>query len=306
MYGFGSDHDSKHLKMIADAATGTFTYIEKSDMVIDAFGGALGAEQSIFATNICLTITAAGPSSDNDSKPSADANGNANANGGVIITAAESGSYRNEVHPSGSSTKVYFNNIMLGEERDVLVSLALPPSTSISRFDQTLLHTSVSYTPVGSREICTHAGSECILSRVPSNELTSASTQRNERVDVQINRMLLVEATKESLKLADRGEYEQATQVVESTMRTIGESSSMANQNMKTKAFVDELGSTLSNVRNRDVYQTKGGRAVLSQQNQDYGMQRQAYAREGFEGVYQNKVSKASQARANTSKSSWY
>jgi hypothetical protein len=292
VYGFGADHDSKHLKMIADAASGTFTFIEKSDMVIDAFGGALGGEQSIFATNICLTI-AAGPSESEDSKEESS---------GVMITSAEAGSYKKEVHPSGSYTKVFFNNIMLGEERDVLVSLALPPSSSSTGFDQTLLHTSVSFSPVGSREtILTRSGGDCVISRV----LSAASTQRDERVDVQVNRMLFVEATKESLNYADKGDYENAKTVVEKTMAEIRGSSSMATQNKKTKAFVDELGSTLSNVRDRDVYQTKGGRALLSQQNQDYGLQRQAYAREGVEGVYQNKCAKSSQARAKTTKSSW-
>jgi hypothetical protein len=282
--------------MIADAASGTFTFIEKSDMVIDAFGGALGGEQSIFATNICLTITAGPPASD-DSKEG--------ESRGVMITSAESGSYQKEVHPSGSFTKVFFNNIMLGEERDVLVSLALPASSSSTQIDQTLLHTCVSYSPVGSRETLTRTGGSCVISRVPQSELSAASTQRDERVDVQINRMLFVEATKESLNYADKGDYEKARTVVEKTMAEIRGSSSMANQNVKTRAFVDELGSTLSNVRDRDVYQTKGGRAVLSQQNQDYGLQRQAYAREGVEGVYQNKFSKSSQAKAKNMKSSW-
>lgn len=105
VYGFGADHDSKHLQMIADAASGTFTFIEKSDMVIDAFGGALGAEQSIFATNICLNI---------------------NSGNNVMITSTESGNYRNELDSSGSTTKIHFNNIMIGEERDILLSLAIP------------------------------------------------------------------------------------------------------------------------------------------------------------------------------------
>lgn len=280
--------------MIADAATGTFTYIEKSDMVIDAFGGALGAEQSIFATNICLTIHT-GPSSASESS-GIDSNG-------VMITSTESGSYRHEIHPSGSYTKVYFNNIMLGEERDVLVSMVLPGCTSLARANQTILHTSVTFTPIGSDQASSRSGEECIIARVPVEELSTSSVQRNERVDVQVNRMLFVAATKESLNFADSGDYNKAREVVEKAMKEISGSSSMAKQNIKTKTFVDELNSTLANVRDRDVYQSKGGRAVLSQQNQDYGLQRQAYAREGIEGVYQNKCSKSSQAKANYKKS---
>jgi predicted transglutaminase-like cysteine proteinase len=291
VYGFGSDHDSKHLKMIAEAADGTFTFIEKSDMVIDAFGGTLGAEQSIFATNICLTFTSRTESDSEDS--------------GVTIKAVESGNYRNQVHPKGATATVVFNNLMLGEERDVLVTLALSSSLSSTRIDQTLLYTSVTYTPVGSREQCSRTGGECVVTRLPPQELSNSTPQRNERVDVQVNRMLLVEATKESLNFADKGDYDMARRVVETTISEINRSSSMATNNIKTRAFVDELGSTLTNVRDRDIYQKKGGRAVLSQQAQDFGAQRQTYAREGTEGVYQNGYAKSCQSRAKTSKSGW-
>jgi hypothetical protein len=277
--------------MIADAADGTFTFIEKSDMVIDAFGGALGAEQSLFATNLCLTIHSGPSESSNDDS-------------GVTITAVESGNYRNQVHQRGASATVFFNNLMLGEERDMLVTLSLLPSSSTARVNQTVLRTSVTYTPVGSQEPCNRCGGDCVVTRLSSEELsTSPAPQRNERVDVQINRMLFVEATKESLNYADKGDYESATRVVEKTISEINRSTSMATQNLKTRAFVDELGSTLSNVRDQNIYQSKGGRAILSQQAQDYGAQRQTYAREGVEGVYQNKFAKSSQARAKTTKS---
>jgi hypothetical protein len=154
------------------------------------------------------------------------------------------------------------------------------------------------------QEPCNRCGGDCVVTRLSSEELsTSPAPQRNERVDVQINRMLFVEATKESLNYADKGDYESATRVVEKTISEINRSTSMATQNLKTRAFVDELGSTLSNVKDRNIYQSKGGRAILSQQAQDYGAQRQTYAREGVEGVYQNKFAKSSQARAKTTKS---
>ena len=79
----------------------------------------------------------------------------------------------------------------------------------------------------------------------------------------------------------------------------------MVNKNAKTVAFMSELNSTLSNVDSSDVYQSKGGRAMLSQQQQDYGLQRQAYARDGTEGIYQNKFSKSSQSKAKNLKSGY-
>lgn len=284
VYGFGADHDSKHLQMIAESATGTFTYIERSDTVIDAFGGAIGAEQSMFATNICLTI---------------------NSNNNIMITSTESGSYRNELDTSGSNTKVYFNNIMLGEERDILLSLAIPTITITNQIDQLLLSTNISYTLIGASQSTNIIGHDCSIRRFPLNEIANLSTQRNESVDVQVNRIKLVKATKQSLEYADNGNYEQAKKLVEETIKDIEGSSSMKNSNAKTKAFIGELNTTLTNVRSSDIYQTKGGRALLSQQQQDYGMQRQAYARDGTEGIYQNKFSKSSQTKAKNLKSSY-
>mmetsp|Transcript_9083 Transcript_9083/g.9607 ORF Transcript_9083/g.9607 Transcript_9083/m.9607 type:complete len:572 (+) Transcript_9083:458-2173(+) len=284
VYGFGADHDSKHLQMIAEAANGTFTYIEKSDTVIDAFGGAIGAEQSIFARNICLTI---------------------NSNNGCMITSTESGSYQHELDKSGSNTKVYFNNILLGEERDILLSLAIPSVSITNQINQLILSTNVSYSLIGSSQSSNILGSDCNIRRFPLNEISNLSKERNEAVDVQINRIRLINATKQSLQYADNGNYTEAKKVVEDTIKEMQDSTSMKKNNMKTKAFVNELNITLTNVRSSDIYQSKGGRAMLSQQQQDYGLQRQAYARDGTEGVYQNAFAKSSQMKAKNLKSSY-
>jgi hypothetical protein len=51
-FGFGADHDSQQLTAISNAAEGSFIFVETSDTVIDAFGGAIGGQMSGLMYNI--------------------------------------------------------------------------------------------------------------------------------------------------------------------------------------------------------------------------------------------------------------
>jgi len=55
-FGFGADHDSAHMTAIAEAAEGSFIYIESNDAVVDAFGGAIGAQQGSKLKDIVLRV----------------------------------------------------------------------------------------------------------------------------------------------------------------------------------------------------------------------------------------------------------
>jgi hypothetical protein len=56
VFGFGADHDSQQLTAISNAAEGSFIFVETSDTVIDAFGGAIGGQMSGLMYNIAVTI----------------------------------------------------------------------------------------------------------------------------------------------------------------------------------------------------------------------------------------------------------
>lgn len=60
VFGFGADHDSAHLQMIAVAAESPFIYVEETDQVIDAFGGAIGALQGTllhtYYCDVCIVM----------------------------------------------------------------------------------------------------------------------------------------------------------------------------------------------------------------------------------------------------------
>ena len=279
VFGFGNDHDSAHLQAIADAGDGTFTYIEQSDMVVDAFGGALGAEQSIFATEVCLRIQTMG---------------------GTTITTAETGSYRHNISSDRHSMDIYLSRMMIGEERDMLLTLSIPACESpVERFP--ILCTSASYISVGTTETKRVSGSECHISRVHKNDL-NANAVRDERVEVQCNRMVLLRATRGSLEAADRNDYSEARRTVEEALRTVKSSHSTQAGNPKCAAFVAELNSTLESVSNREIYTTRGGRHNLAEQTQTFSKQKLCYAKAGRANLYQSKVSASKQSEASASK----
>jgi uncharacterized protein YegL len=283
VFGFGKDHDSAHLQAIADAADGMFTFIERSDMVVDAFGGVLGAEQSIFATNIELHIRAAN---------------------GCRLAQVESGVYVNRISPDGSAAIVQFKNLMFGEERDVLVMMSLAATEGELELleGQVLFNTCVRYRPLTQPDtdpLLEMMGGDCVVRRLSPDHLTFGML-RNEIVDVQINRLLLTRTTKQSMEYADAGNYLQARAVLQEAIATLRTSSSAGN--IKTQAFIQELELALNDVRNETEFRSGGGRSNLSEKAQNYGRQRMCYAKAASPAVYQNISSASQQVRANKSK----
>lgn len=280
VYGFGNDHDSLHLKTIADAGEGTFTFIEQSDMVIDAFGGALGAEKSIFAQNMCLTVTAAS---------------------GSRITNVHAGNYRKAIDPSGTSAKIYFPNLMLGEQRDVLMVMDL---SEVSQPDDnhTILTTGLEYTPIAPTAgagAVSMTGQDCTISRV---DTVDTQLQRNNDVDVQINRALLDSNTTASLALADQGNYAKARSNLADTLTQMKSSSSCQQNDAKTVAFVSELEATISSLENENVYRRGGGRSMMSEMASNIGQQRCTYTKTGRSQAYQNDASSGFQSKMQSKK----
>lgn len=279
VFGFGNDHDSAHLQAIADAADGMFTFIERSDMVIDAFGGVLGAEQSIFATNIELHIRALH---------------------GTSITQVESGMYVNQISSDGSSAVIRYKNLMFGEERDILILMNVAASGEIND-GQVLFSTFVTYRPLSLSQTAPSLeaqGGDCVVKRL--NMLTEAAMVRNIIVDVQINRLILTRATKQSMDFADSGNYAQARSVLQDAINTLSTSSSRGD--IKTQAFLQELQLALNDVRSETEFRSGGGRSNMSEKAQNYSRQRMCYAKAASPAVYQNDYSSAQQAKASKSK----
>jgi hypothetical protein len=241
----------------------------------------LGAEKSIFAKNLCLTLTAAS---------------------GAKITGLNSGNYRKVIDPSGDSAQVYFPNLMIGEQRDVLVVMGLP---AVSEPDDAhrILASNLEYHRIEGGNQVNLAGQDCMISRVA---IVDSSLERNNDVDVQINRALLDRATAASLALADQGNYEHARGHLNTTLEMVKTSASCRRNDKKSAAFVSELEATISNLEDEDTYRYGGGRSMMSEMASNINQQRCTYAKAGRSEVYQNKSSLGSQAKTKAKKASFF
>jgi hypothetical protein len=124
VFGFGNDHNSAHLRLISSAASGPFVYVEQSEAVTEAFGGALGAALGTCARDVTLRI-------------------NIPSEAGCTITQVFSGQYEQELTSLGDAVEVRYKDLMYGETRDVLVTVLLKESANEG--PECLFHTSCTF-----------------------------------------------------------------------------------------------------------------------------------------------------------------
>ncbi len=153
--------------MIASAAESSFIYVEDNDQVVDAFGGALGAQQGMAAKNIELNITALAEN--------------------VRIDEVKSGEYVSRIGSGRRTATVMFANLFAGEKREVLVKLLVPSvATAVAQYP--LYEISTSFTPVGSDGRVQSQPTEngkCLVDRV-SGEVDNNAKNRHIEVDAHV------------------------------------------------------------------------------------------------------------------------
>ncbi|XP_038723147.1 E3 ubiquitin-protein ligase WAV3-like isoform X2 [Tripterygium wilfordii] len=110
-FGFGSQHDSTTMHAIADASSGTFSFIESIDILQDAFARCIGGLLSVVAQDVRITIKSVSP--------------------GVNIGSIPSGRYKSEIIDQGQQGVVDIENLYADEEKDFLIYLSIPVSSNV-------------------------------------------------------------------------------------------------------------------------------------------------------------------------------
>ena len=134
-------------------------------MVIDAFGGALGAQQSICARDICVTVR---------------------ASSGAVFGRISSGNYRNTVSADKTEANIFFTNLLQGESRDILVAMDIPAVSAPTDCFQ-LMEPSVTYRTLdmsSAAEPLRVQGDMSTIGRLSVDQLDPA-IKRSLAVDVQ-------------------------------------------------------------------------------------------------------------------------
>ncbi|KAJ3690056.1 hypothetical protein LUZ61_019220 [Rhynchospora tenuis] len=107
-FGFGSDHDSLAMHRIAEASGGTFSFIEDSSGIQDAFAQCIGGLLSVVAQETHITLES--------------------ANCGVKISGIKSGSYESLVENGGLNGLINVDDLYADEERSFLLFVNVPRS----------------------------------------------------------------------------------------------------------------------------------------------------------------------------------
>ena len=176
VFGFGADHDSQQMTDIANAAEGSFTYVDTPDTVIDAFGGAIGSQQGSPLTKISLNVM---------------------ARSGVLVKSISSGSYSSRITSGGKETITNYAQMYPGEHRTILLNLELQSTdtwTSTNEIiDQELLEVKIQFddlTNPTTRHEADGGPYICKVNRVKEKRLTAEDAERDIAVDAEINRLL--------------------------------------------------------------------------------------------------------------------
>ena len=257
-----------------------FTYIESDNMVSDAFGGTIGAQQGQSLSNITLTLEGC----ERD----------------VRITQVLAGRYSHTLLADGRAASVSFVNMFLGETREVLVKLSVPAVTEAVA-DYELVRATATFRVQGEPSTAPlHQAAQpavCVVQRLPSDQL-DPSLERDMEVDVQLNRLQVTAAVDSALKDADNGNLEAARATLTAARVALTISVSHRHKNPTVMALLQEVDDALNRVRSRSEYQS-GGRAMMQECVSANAYQRSTYSKAGRMPKFQTSSSSAMQYQAS-------
>ncbi|KAF3328114.1 von Willebrand factor type A domain-containing protein [Carex littledalei] len=107
-FGFGSDHDSLAMHRIAEASGGTFSFIEDTSSIQNAFAQCIGGLLSVVAQETHVTLES--------------------ANRRVKIRGIKSGSYGSRVENGGLNSSIDVGDLYADEQRSFLLFVNVPRS----------------------------------------------------------------------------------------------------------------------------------------------------------------------------------
>ncbi|KAK9937069.1 hypothetical protein M0R45_013886 [Rubus argutus] len=236
-FGFGYDHDPNIMHAISDASSGTFSFIESIGMIQDAFALCIGGLLSVVAQEVRLTVRS--------------------ASSGVKIVAIPSGRHVSEISDEGLQGVVHVGNMYAEEEKQFLVYLLVPQSSTPDT-NMSLLDVLCVYKDLASNEFIQVQGERVEISRpeVCSPEEKAVSLE----VDRQRNRVLVSDAIGEAQRLAETGNLEGAREILTQRRKTLLASPAAQAGDFHSNLFETELREIIDRMATMKLY-TQTGRA---------------------------------------------
>ncbi|WOL09938.1 hypothetical protein Cni_G18692 [Canna indica] len=235
-FGFGVDHDSAAMHVIAEISGGTFSFIEAEAVIQDAFAQCIGGLLSMVVQEMRLDVECVHP--------------------GVRLAPIKSGSYRNQLSNEGRTGFIYVGDLYADEERDFLVSVNIPPAE-----EETLLLKVVCVyrDPVSKDTVCLPVK----LVRIQRPEVNLFQTPLIE-VDRERNRIQAAEAMSDARSAAERGALSDAVSILEERRVKLSQSVAAQSRDALCLALDAELREMQERMANRQRYEASGRAYLLS------------------------------------------
>ncbi|XP_024526057.1 uncharacterized protein LOC112344835 [Selaginella moellendorffii] len=240
-FGVGSDHDAPTLHAIAEATSGTFSFVHAAAAVRDAFAQCIGGLLSVVSQGVEVWLHAAAA--------------------WVKILRVENGGFESWVSGDGSSALVTLGDLYAEEERDVLVQIELGACAEAESIE--IFRIGCRYRDALEPGEVAEAGSTSISVRRPAIVQSSSQTASLE-VDRQRNRLLVSETMASAGNLADAGNLEAAQDAISASRSRIERSFAFASGDALSKSLHSELGEVLHRMENRRIYEESGRAYTLS------------------------------------------
>eukprot|EP01060_Flectonema_neradi_P002490 TRINITY_DN1154_c0_g1_i1.p1 TRINITY_DN1154_c0_g1~~TRINITY_DN1154_c0_g1_i1.p1 ORF type:complete len:543 (+),score=141.43 TRINITY_DN1154_c0_g1_i1:58-1686(+) len=208
-FGFGQ-HNETMLSAIAEAGSGLYTYIASPDEIPVAFAECLGGLLTVAASNLKLQVT---PSK-----------------GVEILKCMSHTSTDKELQ------KYSLKDIYSEEERDFVFSIQLPAVAEAASKTE-VAELTLTYTlPNGEVKEATN---KVFIDRVVKDEQQLKEQTPNEDVDIQRNRLMLIESMEEATKLADAGQWSASVNAIADCKKKV--MSSVSRKCKKSQLYCEEL-----------------------------------------------------------------
>jgi hypothetical protein len=226
-FGYGSDHDAKMLKAIAESGKGIYYYIENADDIPESFADCIGGLLSVVAQNIKLTLE---PLND--------------------VTVSELLTHYKHTK-EGKKYAITFGDLYSEETRNIVCKVRLP---SLSKEAETfeVAKFTLEYFDV----ISSLPGTASGVIKMSRPETTPKDQKIDVELDKQRNRLETAQAIKEAKEIADRGELETAKKKLATAMGKI-KASETANDSYSSN-LVSDLEEAVSGMSNQTEYISKG------------------------------------------------
>ncbi|TVU34790.1 hypothetical protein EJB05_16642, partial [Eragrostis curvula] len=242
-FGFGMDHDAAAMHAIAEATSGTFSFIQNEAVVQDSFAQCIGGLLSVAVQEARLAVECLHPS--------------------VRIRAVKSGHYESSVGDDSRVASVYFGMMYAEEERRILLFLSVPVAAGDGGEDggvTRLIKVSCNYRNAATRLLVNVAGEEEAVVQRPV--VVAADTEPSVEVARERFRVEAAEDIAAAQAAAERGDHAEAARILD--RRQEASAAAGLAGDARCAALVAELREMSARVASRREYEQTGRACLLA------------------------------------------